>query len=87
MKLKETHRYVLGVHAYERNGRYGAWLVYCVDYSDGTTKTEKGARLTDVEAQAMGLLGDLRHAAMANKRLIDHVSARDETMRSRRKRR
>jgi hypothetical protein len=86
MKAKETHRHVLGVHAYENRGRVGAWLVYGVDYDDGTTRTEKGPLLTDVEAERLGLLGDLRHAAMANKRLVDHVSARDEKLRSRRKR-
>jgi hypothetical protein len=87
MKAKETHRYVLGVHAFHSRGRYGGWLVYCVDYSDGTTKTEKGPLLKDVEAQALGILGDLRHAAMSNEVLERTMSARDFKMRSRRKRR
>lgn len=84
---KEVHRYVLGVSTGQGHGGTCAWLIYCVDYDDGTTRTEKGPTLSETDAERLGILGDLRHATMANARLESHMSDRDEKIRSRRKRR
>lgn len=87
MKAKEMCRRVLGVNTGETRGRHSVWLVYYVAYSDGTAKTEKGPACFDEEAAELGIYESLRHAAMANRMLEIGLSARDEKMRSRRKRR
>lgn len=89
MKPKETWRRVLGLYAAEipRGQGHVAHLVYEVEYSDMTRRTERGPDIYSIEAADTGLLDALRVAALAHELLIARMSERDEKMRSRRRKR